>query len=449
MSVRFIKFMIFFVGLSTAGLKLNAQVVTRWTVPSMFRSNSIIREWKTGYSIVYGISEWFPSSKCFFLYDPTGATHNLIELSDQYEVSDFRIVNDSVFFCGRDILTKVGIVGFFSIYNTVYGSFGISIGELKDNGSIPQYVRNAKRMDVFCYDGATHIVYVGDMVSSSMTYTTTVGEAYYNGGNWNIEFYDNTVGDMIFTDVAASNKCVAAVAKKNMDTNCYVHAFKAAPSFLNSPLSMGNVMVLNGRGPLGDILVEDLSDSQFALAYHYRTSSSSGTDLQMFQVDLTTATFVVQNALQVSHGPLELYSPTWKMKQLCYDQYTRHLILLHDVATQYLQIETNALFWYDMPNLSIGWINVSHAPEMVVDNIDAASDGGYWSIGEAENRLMFSRGRIGVGVNCRYEYQLSSILSAGVFSIAPYLNVIVPFQRGSSTIPITTDYPLQTVICEE
>lgn len=42
MGVRFIKFMIFFVGLSAAGLKLNAQVVTRWKVPSMFRSNSII-----------------------------------------------------------------------------------------------------------------------------------------------------------------------------------------------------------------------------------------------------------------------------------------------------------------------------------------------------------------------------------------------------------------------
>ena len=212
---------------------------------------------------------------------------------------------------------------------------------------------------------------------------------------------------------------------------------------------MGNVMVLNGRGPLGDILVEDLSDSQFALAYHYRTSGSSGTDLQMFQVDLTTATFVVQNALQVSHGPLELYSPTWKMKQPCYDQYTRHLILLHDVATQSLQIETNALFWYYMPNLSIGWINVSHAPEMVVDNIDAASDGGYWSIGEAENRLMFSRGRIGVGVNCRYEYQLSSTLSEGMFSRVPYIGVISSFSSSRPPIQVTHEYPLHTVICEE
>lgn len=428
---------------------ISAQVVARWKIPTLIPSNSTIREWRSVYSIGYGFSEEYPSSKCFFLYDPVSPTVNMIEFSDDYMVTDFRVMNDSVFFCGVDIRSSEGIVGCFDIVNTmITGTDSILFCKLRIPLSSLR-VTISKRMDVYYDEGATHIAFVGDMVNSASTVTTTVGHAYYDGVNWNYNIYDNTSGDMVFTDIAASSQYLAAVAKKNMDPNCYVHMFKVSNDFLNTPLNAGSCFVLNGRDPLGDILVEDLSETEFALSYHFRIGLYSITDVQLFKADNVSSTLILQNTIQTIHGPMELYTPAWKMKELCFDPSTQHLLLLHDAATQVVQTVESSVFKYDIPNINSGWAGVSYSPHVVIDKIDAATNNGYWSIGEENYGLGFSRETLATAATCRQDYNLSYIFSAGAVNIAPFL--LMPFSNTDfgEIIKVTIHYPYLSVNCTE
>lgn len=435
--------------LSFGECDISAQVVTRWKIPTLFPSNSTIREWRSVCSIGYGFSEEYPSSKCFFLYDPALPTVSMIEFSDDYMVTDFRVMNDSVFFCGVNVRKSVGIEGCFDIVNTmIAGTDSISFCELSILFPLIQ-VTIPKRMDVYYDEGATHIAFVGDMVNSASVVASTVGHAYYDGMNWNYNFYDNTSGYMVFTDIAASDLYVAAVARKNMDPNCYVHMFKVSNDFLNTPLNAWNCFVLNGRVPLGDILVENLSDTEFALSYHFRIGLYSMTDVQLFRVDNVSSTIILQNTIQTIHGPMELYTSAWKMKELCFDPSTQQLLLLHDAATQVVQTVESTVFKYDIPNINSGWVGASYSPHVVIDKIDAATNNGYWTIGEENYGLEFSRETLVAAATCRQDYNLSYIFSAGAVNIAPFMLVLANNSIIEKTISATIHHPFFSINCTE
>ena len=215
-------------------------------------------------------------------------------------VTDFRVKNDSVFFCGMDNTYGYGIVGFFDINALFAGTGTITYGILQQTVSSP-YVTRPTRMDVYTFRGITHIAFVGDLLtnvpgSPTLVPSTTVGDAYFDNyfSTWNIDFYQNAGCDMIYTDIAASSDYVVAVAKKNFSPDYFVHVFRISGDFLSSPIGANNVFQITGNVPMGDILLEDISATDFVLAYHFAVAGGPGTELQQFRVDPVTPTIIIQ-----------------------------------------------------------------------------------------------------------------------------------------------------------
>ena len=175
----------------------------------------------------------------------------------------------------------------------------------------------------------------------------------------------------------------------------------------------------------------------------------SMTDVQLFRVDNVTSTIILQNTIQTIHGPMELYTSAWKMKELCFDPSTQQLLLLHDAATQVVQTVESTVFKYDIPNINSGWVGASYSPHVVIDKIDAATNNGYWTIGEENYGLEFSRETLVAAATCRQDYNLSYIFSAGAVNIAPFMLVLANNSIIEKTISATIHHPFFSINCTE
>ena len=195
--------------------------------------------------------------------------------------------------------------------------------------------------------------------SSTPVPSTTVGDAYFDNysGNWIVDFYQNAAGDMVYTDIAASSDYVVAVAKKNYSPDYFVHVFRLSGDFLSTPIGVNNVFQITGNVPMGDILIEDISATDFVLAYHFAVGGGPGTELQQFRVDPVTPTIIIQLSLLAHHGAYVSYSPAWAMKQLCFDATRMRMLLLQDAATDIMpSVESNILS-YTPSGIGAGYVD--------------------------------------------------------------------------------------------
>lgn len=77
---------------------------------------SIVREYKSDVRIVYNKESYTYFGGEFLMITESGVTTQLIALGDDISISDFEILNDTVYFCGIGYLGYTrGIVGYFSL----------------------------------------------------------------------------------------------------------------------------------------------------------------------------------------------------------------------------------------------------------------------------------------------------------------------------------------------
>ena len=91
-------------------------------VPAVPSGTSIVRYWKSEISIVYSRSVGY--GDCFLLVDETSPDILRINVPTGVKVSDFRILNDTVYACGcKDMSgTQCGMLACFAIQDFYNGS---------------------------------------------------------------------------------------------------------------------------------------------------------------------------------------------------------------------------------------------------------------------------------------------------------------------------------------
>ena len=426
MKQNYFKLIVLTAFLLFANAGAQAQALIHWNAIGWQTTNPVIREWTPGVAI--GYMEDLARGGYFFIKD-FNPIAQVAELPMRNTVTDFRVKNDSVFFCGMDNTYGYGIVGFFDINALFAGTGTITYGILQQTVSSP-YVTRPTRMDVYTFRGITHIAFVGDLLtyaagSSTPVPSTTVGDAYFDNysGNWIVDFYQNAAGDMVYTDIAASSDYVVAVAKKNYSPDYFVHVFRLSGDFLSTPIGVNNVFQITGNVPMGDILIEDISATDFVLAYHFAVGGGPGTELQQFRVDPVTPTIIIQLSLLAHHGASVSYSPAWAMKQLSFDATGMRLLLLQDAATDIMpSVESNILS-YTPSGIGAGYVDVSCIPGVSLNRMDTKSTGGYWAIGDSG------------GVTA---------IAEEFFPAAPSMSCQIRYTMDCGTIPevrVTSRYP--------
>ena len=443
MNYHHFKVIAFFAVFCFWGMETSAQNFVRWNAPSWNTTNMLVRDWRSGY--VVGYMEDLSGNGYFFLkdYNPIA---QVAALPSGIVVTDFRIMNDSIFFCGRIRGEEIGIVGFAYISWLFAGNGAVKYGKLIPlTSSISSDNILPKKMDVYTYNGITAIAFVGEMVPympsmGTRIVTTTVGCAYYDGTDWNIDYYRNTTGDMEFIDVAASSSYVVAMAKSSLSTAPYAHVFRLSHDIVSSPLSPGNAFQITGNVPLGDIVLEDISATDFVLAYHCNVGGIATTELQQFRVDPTTQTVSVQLTLLVPHGAAIPYTSAWAMKQLRFDGSSMRILLLQDAATTMMPTGESTVFSYSYSGVVSGYVDVFFIPGVVNDRIDTKIAGGYWAIGNGGGVLTLSDeilppGPVGV---CRVKTQLECTIGSETSVVNRYSCPTNPFTQSGESDPAPT-----------
>ena len=427
MKQNYFKLIVLTAFLLFANAGAQAQALIHWNAIGWQTTNPVIREWTPGVAI--GYMEDLARGGYFFIKD-FNPIAQVAELPMRNTVTDFQVKNDSVFFCGMDNTNGHGIVGFFDINALFAGTGAITYCPLSFSIPPSTYTILPTRMDVYTFRGITHIAFVGDLLtyaagSSTPVPSTTVGDAYFDNysGNWIVDFYQNAAGDMVYTDIAASSDYVVAVAKKNFSPDYFVHVFRISGDFLSSPIGANNVFQITGNVPMGDILLEDISATDFVLAYHFAVAGGPGTELQQFRVDPVTPTIIIQLSLLAHHGASVSYSPAWAMKQLSFDATGMRLLLLQDAATDMMpSLESNILS-YTPSGIGAGYVDVSCIPGVSLNRMDTKSTGGYWAIGDSG------------GVTA---------IAEEFFPAAPSMSCQIRYTMDCGTIPevrVTSRYP--------
>ena len=239
-----------FVILALVGGSLSAQIMNRWIIQDLSGDNMIVREWTTYLTMGYGTTR--NGEGCFFIHGVYPSQVMTATLPRGYTVTDFRILHDTVFFCGTDAVSNYGIVGLFDIYALFTGTGNINYCHLNHSLSSPQYDVRPKRMDLFSCRGVTHIAFVGDLIctyAASTQVLSTVGDACWGGTTWIVDYYDESARPMSYTDVAASGSHIVVPAKKSNSNEFFVEVFEPSTDMLTTRMNPGHIFKITGDYP--------------------------------------------------------------------------------------------------------------------------------------------------------------------------------------------------------
>ena len=381
----------------------------------MNSSNSTIREWQNGQSVGYAVDA--NGNHYFILITANSSTVATALLPTNLKITDFRILNGMMYFCGVENYRYPGIVGFCNLSDLFSGTDGIWYGHLHDSIGSGAYVTHPRRMDIYTTGGNVHVAFVGEMYdptpNTPFPTRSTAGSVTYNGTDWVGEFCSNVGFAMDYTDVATSGPYAVVAAKKPGSYIYYAHVLNALPNLMSNQLLPGYVFKIPGNTPLGDILVESLSDQDYAMAYHFG-GALVGTEIQVIQVDAIAQQVSVQNTINMPHGTASLYSSSWSMKQMCYDIATHQLLLLQDACDVVLPSIESSVYKFDMANLSLGTAARSCITGTSLDKLEAKANGGYLTIGgNAAGTLIITDEGYLQSTQCRFESTSNYTLYGG------------------------------------
>ena len=416
----------------------NGLVLKTQDLPS---KNTIIRTWNVEHSI--GYSDDGAIQGYFFLEDIANRHLAVVGVMSGVLVSDFRVYNNRVYFCGKSVTNNIGVVGWFDIGLVFYGTGMIQYGGFPPPS--PTYeVSSFTKMDVFETGGVVHMALVGEMATSGSGPTlTTLCDVYYYGGVWVANRYNDISGELDYKDIAASDRYVMAVAKKTRSDEYLVCAYNISANFLNTPISAGAKYVLYGDTPLDDILIEDVGTDFFVLAHYYDSLSLAGTEFELLKVDGVGNTVVPQRYWQVQHG-VSAANLGGRLRDLHYDYVRQKLLLLHDSrCNQYSGIES-VVIEHDVSNVVPGNVNGSfiHGVEM--------HNGYYQTIGVSspEDSLTISHEWDETVLACRKPFSLPTYIFPLRSTMIYYLEGIVsPALTIINMVPSKQEVGLDTY-CE-
>lgn len=371
------------------------QVETIRNTTALVGKYSIVREWKTGVSIVY--TQTSSTKGYFMLEDENSPTTLVADMDTNIRIYDYEIVDKSVYFCGT--LEQNGqhfaIVGRFDIGELFYGGGGYDYGIF--NNPVSMYGASCQmtcawRMDAYRYNDTVHIVAVGsaDLTSSMETVTiTTVIDAINNGTTWtgymlSNKWYEN----QYYTDIVATDNYVTAVATyyNNTGHNCFIKTFYKSWNIIYTPVNSNVTKQIVHGVPEGKILVEALGGDTCAVYYHYVYGNEGGSTLKVIEITPTLSTANVLYATHLTQSTDSSVGNAWQLRDIRYNDSSRHLFVLQDMRYPVSSAATNSVVMeYDIANLNClqvmgSWL-YSNGEEPTIYALDQHSGTGYKSVG--------------------------------------------------------------------
>lgn len=240
----------------------------------MIGDNDVVREWTNGLSVAYLTNvNGYGNDGAFALIDKTTNTITLASFLSDARVYDFRVVDDSVFFCGsilqgtQDCL----LVGSFDI-NDVFNLGGsISYGVMNTPCSTPyglSHILRGRKMDTYRNHerGAIHIVAAGDSyMNDRKSDHAILLDACYNGTNWYMSYYEDKTGDEYYSDISCIDNYVVASAMRAHLDNCYIRLFDKAFPFVVQPVYPNQLIEVPCGVPTAQALDETVWNPRVSL----------------------------------------------------------------------------------------------------------------------------------------------------------------------------------------
>lgn len=388
----------------------------------MLGKYSLVREWKNGFSVAFALDN--EGAGYFVLDDPATNSLTTAKLPATMIVTDFRVHNDSVFFCGhtpnRGSGVGVGCVGVFDIQRLFAGLGGITLGTLP---AVPDYyglkITRPERMDVY-ENGRTHIVLVGEAEASDASGIrprTTVCDAYLNGTRWNVGFYLNKAEDRIYTDIAANNQYVVAVGTDTAGLHSFAEAFFVSTNILTTPLSSGTLFYVNGETPISDVLVDDVMGERFVMAYQCKVGGGCGSTVKFFDIASALSTLSMAHSAFAIHGPDSTVSARWRVADLLCNPASEYVMLLQDTRIGAMPSVESVISSYRLGTLSPITHPYYYASSNYWNNIDNSYDPYYHLVGmDGLGNLRLYRDKLNHTGSCAREAELQFYEGAASFS---------------------------------
>lgn len=377
---------------------VHSQNTTVYNVPTVkVRDNDVIREWTKGKSVAF-LPSVDGGAGAFALIDKAGLTVTLASVPSGARAYDFRVVDDSVFFCGSILLGMQDylLVGSFDI-NDVFTLGGSILYGVMSMPCTTQYglsqVLKAWRMDTYRLGGKgrTHIVAVGASYMNGGQYDrTTMLDAYFDGTNWVMTYHEDKDGDEYFTDITCTdNYVVASAMHSHPDSNgCFIRVFHKTSPFVSYPVYTNQLIRVHRGLPTGKVLIESLGADSIAIAYYESLNTSAGSTIQLFDLSSVPAMPTLLQSIYIQQASTPAVSSAWRLRDIKYSPSQRRLTLLQTQDHPVISTMVDAISEYELNNLPSLTCFVTWISNTSLFAIDKRGAGGYESIGYNSTNLM-------------------------------------------------------------
>ena len=110
----------------------------------------------------------------------------------------------------------------------------------------------------------------------------------------------------------------------------------------------------------------------------------------------------------------------------------------------------SSIIWYDLASIGSGYVNMSYMPNIVVDRMDAASTGLFFTIGGSGGQMMMSLDYSTPAQACRTDLLLQYDVSEGLVVEIPHTDTkIGMFRATDHQLWIPTNYVPYYFDCRE
>ena len=387
-------------------------------VPAVVTDTTIVRYWKSDISVVYVRDRG--NNKSFMLVDEASPTVLKIAVPAAMSVSDFRILNDTVYFGGYVVNAmgnKRGLLALFALQDFYNGAGSYNWAEAQPGimldiepiwcsfyNQIVEVTRLAVYDDV---QRGPQIAYIGrNYITDETLIRVGIGWATYYGGVWQTHIIYNKYAEEEYTDIIATENYVVAAARTNTQARLALRIFPKS-SFLTWTFSWYYYYPDKYGQGFADLEVDEnvmaaaLDGDEFAVAYHYVSGTTEGLALKTFGISGSVATLTQGLNAPVAHQA----GSVWKMRDVRYSPSLKRLTVLNDFDGGTAGSLSSIVYQFHLPTLATGTYYGRYLTGYRLQALD-----GY---GAAADRFAATGSVLGGGILSLYGESLNSPASCG------------------------------------
>ena len=339
----------------------------------------------------YALSRQYTDEQCIYYFDdgtyryfvlqniedPSNAI--IASFPSAYELHDFEIHQDIVYFCGKkpNAGNPYGMVGFISVNDLFYtnGPYNMStVNSLTLWGvSSSAHMTSCDRMDIFEDNaGIVHLAIVGEL-AQNLEYSElrrTFADIWFDGTNWtgNVMYHKDDLYKP--TDITCTDNAVVVSAYDEFRKGAILLVYKKVSHFPTSPIYPYVIKIVDPTVIEDNVLVERLRENDVAVTNFFIDPATGKYSTALHYVQDVTSLPTTGNiqSYHIIHGIP--YAPQMDFR---YNRKDDRLLLLHNIDYPQLGTPAQTFFSFDAYNLPSLTMEAWFRPEidikmMSIDN---------------------------------------------------------------------------------